>query len=259
MSERSQYEPGTPCWVDLGTTDGEASRSFYSELLGWSFEVGPPETGHYAMARLRDRNVAGHYELSPDMQAQGVPTNWTTYICVSSADDVAEQIKTAGGQVMMGPMDVMSAGRMAVAQDPTGAVFGLWQPGDHIGAELVNEPGTVIWNDLVTPDTATAGSFYETLGWSLEPTEMDGETYTMFKNGDRVIGGMSELAGMPEGTSPHWLTYFAVTDTDATVTKAGELGGTVLVPPTDAPYGRFAMLRDPQGAVFSVIRVPEES
>lgn len=255
MSEVKEYEPGVPSWIDLGTTDAESSRRFYGELLGWSFDVGGPETGNYAMAKVRDLNVAGQMQLSPEMQEQGVPPSWTTYISVSDADKVAEQIKTAGGQVMMGPMDVMDFGRMAIAQDPTGAVFGLWQPGTHIGAQLVNEPGGLVWNHLVTPDTAAAGSFYESLGWSLEPTDMDGSPQTMFKVGDRTVAGMGDVSGYPPGTPPHWDVFFAVRDCDALAAKVPALGGTVLVPPTDMPFGRFATFQDPQGAVFSVVNV----
>lgn len=259
MSERNEYEPGTPSWVDLATTDAEAARKFYGELMGWSFEVGGPETGNYAMAKLRDLNVAGQMQLSPEMQAQGVPPNWTMYVSVSDADRVAEQITAAGGQVVMEPMDVMDFGRMAIASDPTGAVFGLWQPGSHIGAQLVNEPGAVIWNHLMTPDPAAAGAFYEALGWSLEPTEMEGRTQTMFKVGDRTVCGMSAPGELAPGTPPHWLTFFAGADTDAVTQQAGELGGTVMMPPTDAPFGRFAVLQDPQGAAFAVVQAPEES
>ncbi|MGI8681231.1 MAG: VOC family protein [Mycobacteriales bacterium] len=259
MSEVKNYEPGTPSWVDLATTDAEASRQFYGELMGWSFDVGGSETGGYAMAKVRDLNVAGQMEINADMRAQGVPPSWTTYISVSDAERVAEQVKSAGGQVMMGPMDVMEYGRMAIAQDPTGAVFGLWQPGTHIGAQLVNEPGGVVWNHLATPDPSAAGAFYEALGWSLEQMDMGGTPQTMFKVGDRTVAGMGDIKDYPPGTPPHWDTFFAVSDCDAVATRVPELGGTVLVPPTDMPFGRFAAIQDPQGAVFSVVKMPEDS
>jgi uncharacterized protein len=259
MSEVKQYDPGVPAWVDLSTTDAEASRAFYSDVMGWSFDVGGPEYGGYATANLRDLTVAGQMEMTPEMKAQGVPPNWTTYICASDADRVAEEIKGAGGQVMMGPMDVMEFGRMAIAQDPTGAVFGLWQPGTRIGSELVNEPGAVIWNHLVTPDPAAAGAFYESLGWTLAREDMDGETQTMFKVGDRTVAGMSDAKDYPPGTPPHWAVFFAVSDCDAIASRVPGLGGQVLVPPTDMPFGRFATIQDPQGAIFSVVNAGGDS
>jgi len=259
MSEVKEYEPGVPSWVDLTTTDAEASRQFYGELMGWSFDVGGPETGGYAMAKVRGLDVAGQMELSPEMRAGGAPPSWTTYISVSDADKVAEQIQAAGGQVMMGPMDVMDFGRMAIAQDPTGAVFGLWQPGTHKGAQLVNEPGSVVWNHLATPDPSAAGSFYEALGWTLETMDMEGSPQTMFKVGDKTVAGMGDIKDYPPGTPPHWETFFAVSDSDALAARVPELGGTVLVPPTDMPFGRFAVIQDPQGAVFSIVKMPEDA
>lgn len=259
MSEVKEYEPGTPSWVDLGTTDAEAARSFYGELMGWSFEVGTPETANYANAQVRGKNVAGIYELSPEMREQGVPPNWTTYIAVSDADKVSQQVQEAGGQIMMGPMDVMEYGRMAIAQDPTGAVFGLWQAGTHQGAELVNEPGGVVWNHLVTPDPSAAGAFYEALGWSLEEIDMEGSPQIMFKVGDRMVAGMGDVADYPPGTPPHWAVFFAVDDCDSRAERVPGLGGTVLVPPTDMPFGRFTTIQDPQGAVFSIVKMPEDA
>jgi len=259
VSEVKEYEPGVPSWVDLGTTDAEASRKFYGELMGWAFEVGGPEMGYYANAKVRGLSVAGVYELSPEMREQGIPPNWLTYISVSDADKVAEQISGAGGQVMMPPMDVMEFGRMAVAQDPTGAVFGLWQAGTHKGAELVNEPGGVVWNHLATPDPSAAGAFYGALGWSMEEMDMEGTPQTMFKVGDRTVAGMGDIKDYPPGTAPHWDTFFAVSDCDAVAGRVPELGGTVLIPPTDMPFGRFATIQDPHGAVFSVVKMPEDS
>lgn len=249
--EIESYEPGTPCWVDLGSPDPAAAADFYSGLFGWEVVDQGPDAGGYRMALLRGRPVAG---LGPQQQPD-IPPYWTTYISVSDADAVTKSVQAAGGQVFLEPMDVFEFGRMAVFADTTGAPFSVWQPGTHIGAELVNEPGALCWNELATRDRAAAKAFYPAVfGWS--PADVSGGPmdYTEWELGDRKIAGMLQMDDRwPADVPSHWMVYFAVEDTDAVAARAQELGATILVPPTDIPPGRFAVLNDPHGAAFSII------
>jgi uncharacterized protein len=258
MPERSEYAPGTPSWVDLATPNLEASEAFYGTLFGWAFDA--QDTGDannpYVLATQSGKAVAGMMNLTPEMREGGMPPVWSTYVTVEDVDTSAAKAKDLGGSVMREPMDVMNAGRMAVLADPTGAVFCLWQPKQHIGAQIVNEPCALAWNELITPDVDTAATFYrELFGWNPSPMPMgDGPPYTVWMLGDdNGIGG-----AMPppmEGMPPFWGVYFAVVDTDATVARAKELGASVLADPMDIPdVGRIAALADPQGAVFSIIK-----
>ncbi len=255
MGEVSSYAPGTPSWVDLATSDPRGARSFYGRLFGWGFEIGPAETGHYTMCQLEGRSVAG---MAGEPPREGVPTAWTMYMATDDADGVARRITDGGGTVLMGPLDVMSQGRLVVASDPVGALFGVWQAGDHVGASLVNEPGSLVWSELATRDLAAAQVFYtQVFGYDWEPVDTGegGPAYQTFSVDGRTVGGaMHMTADWPEQIPPHWMTYFATADTEATAAAAEALGGAVRVPPTDSPYGRFAVLSDPQGAVFTVMR-----
>ncbi len=260
MSERTSYTPGTPSWVDLGSPDLDAAVEFYGALFGWDVhEAGDPEqTGGYRMAYLSDKPVAG---MMPLMQ-EGQPPAWTTYVSVEDADATAAAVREAGGSVIAEPMDVMDVGRMAVFADPAGAVFSIWQPRAHPGAGLVNEPGAFTWNELNTRDPGAAKAFYSAVfGWEIAEHEM-GEmgTYVEWKQGEDPMGGMMDMRGrVPDEVPPHWLTYFAVEDTDATVEKVKELGGGVAFGPIDIPAGRFAVVHDPHGAMFAVIKMPDEA
>lgn len=249
--EIESYEPGTPSWVDLGSPDPAAAADFYAGMFGWEFVDQGPDTGGYRMAFLRGRPVAG----LGTQQRSDIRPYWATYISVSDADAVTEGVQAAGGQVFMEPMDVFDAGRLAVFADAIGAPFAVWQPRAHAGAGLVNEPGTMCWHELNTPDPDTAKSFYSAvLGWSATDEPMDQVAYTMWKLRDRTIGGMMPMDGnWPADVPSHWMVYFAVEDTDAAAARAQELGGTVSVAPTDIPPGRFAVLNDPHEAVFSVL------
>jgi predicted enzyme related to lactoylglutathione lyase len=208
------------------------------------------------MARQDGNDVAGMMKLSPEMQAGGMPPVWSTYVTVADVDVSTATVKELGGAVLNGPMDVMDAGRMTVAADPTGAVFCMWEAKESIGAQLVNEPCSLTWNELMTPDVGAAASFYGGLfGWKAETMNMggDGPPYTVWMLGDGGIGGAMPppMDGMPA----FWGVYFAVADCDATVAKAQELGANVLNGPMDVPdVGRMAALMDPQGAAFSVIK-----
>jgi predicted enzyme related to lactoylglutathione lyase len=253
MPDVTRYPAGTPSWVDLGTPDIDAAASFYGALFGWNVvEAGPvEETGGYRMAFLRDKPVAG---LGP-LMTDGQPTAWTTYISVDDADKAAAAVAEAGGQTLVAPMDVLTVGRMAVCTDPAGAAFAVWQPRDHIGAGIVNEPGALCWDELTTRDADAAKEFYShVFGWTWQPMPVDGITYWMFEAGGRVAGGLMTMDDQwPADVPAHWMVYFSVADCDASAAKVADLGGSVSVPPTDIPPGRFAVVNDPHGAVFSVI------
>jgi predicted enzyme related to lactoylglutathione lyase len=257
MPERTEYAPGTPSWTDLATPDPAASQEFYGSLFGWSFssnDTGDPEMP-YIMATLRGKAVAGMMKLSPEMAAGGMPPVWSTYVTVADADAATKQAAELGATVLSGPMDVMTAGRMSVLADPAGAVFCIWEAKESIGAEIVNEPVSLTWTELITPDIEGAKRFYPGLfGWGTESAPMgDGPDYTLWMMGERGIAGA--LPPPADGIPSYWGVYFAVADTDATVAKAKDLGASVLAEPMDLPeVGRMAALADPQGAAFSIIK-----
>ena len=251
MATRTSHAHGTPSWVDLGSPDVDKAAAFYSALFGWTVtEAGPAEeTGDYRMAMLGDKAVAG---LGPATDPG--PPRWTTYVSVDDADKVVAAAKEAGGQVFLDPMDVLSAGRMAVIADPEGAVFAVWQPNEHIGAQLVNEPGTLCWNELNTRQLDAAKSFYEAVfGWAFEGSE----GYVSIVLEKRHVGGILPLtADMPEEMPPHWLAYFAVADHDASLAKVKELGGSSMVEGLRIEgVGTSSIVSDNQGAVFSIIEL----
>jgi uncharacterized protein len=249
--EFKSYLPGTPSWVDLSSTDLSGAKSFYGALFGWKVTDGAPEAGGYCIFQKRGKNVAG---LGPVIQERQSPS-WMTYISVDDADATLAKVTAAGGSVLMGPMDVLDVGRMAVIMDPTGAALALWQPRSHLGADLANEPGAFTWNELQTRDTAAAEPFYRSVfDWGAD-TRLDGSLpYTEWKRGDDSVGGMMDMAEeVPPQFPAYWLVYFAVEDCDASATKASELGGATLVAPMDVEPGRYAVLSDPTGAVFAVI------
>ncbi|MFI0780157.1 VOC family protein [Streptomyces sp. NPDC021212] len=255
MSEvTAPYEPGTPCWIDLTASDQQAALDFYSGLFGWAGEIGPAEFGGYTVCTLKDRPVAGVMAAQAMDDQPAPPTVWTTYFCSADAQATSEAISRNGGTVLLPVMDVMDLGKMMVAADPTGAVFGVWQAQEFPGAGIVNEPGTLVWNELNTSDREAASTFYaEALG--IETTSMEGAEgyYGLTVNG-RTVGGLQSLReGVPPGTPSHWLVYFSVENTDRTVAKLSAEGGTVLKPPFDMVAGRMALVQDPQGAPFAVI------
>ncbi len=259
MPARSEYAPGTPSWIDLATPDIAAAKQFYGALFGWSFEDASTDDPQnpYVMVELGGKAVAGMMSLSEEMAAGGMPPVWSTYVTVADIDASAAKVGDLGGAVMQEPFDVMDAGRMAVLADPTGAVICLWQAKEHIGAELVNEHGTLTWNELIASDIPAATEFYAGLfGWKTETTDLGTMQYTSFLLGDRqVAGGMNPPV---DGIPAYWGVYFAVDDTDALVEQAKGLGATVFAEPTDIPPGRFSTLADPQGAVFSVLTWSEQ-
>jgi predicted enzyme related to lactoylglutathione lyase len=253
MPKATVYPPGTPCWVDLGTADVDAAARFYSGLFGWEIGEGPPEAGGYRMCMYHGEPVAG---LGPQMGEAERPY-WNTYVATDDADKTTALVAEAGGTTLVPPMDVLTAGRMAVFADTVGAVFSIWQAREHIGAGLVNEPNTLSWNELTCRDGEAAKAFYGAVfGVGFQTEDMGHGQYTMFTVADRVVGGLMVMdENWPAEIPSHWMPYFAVEDTDASVVRATELGGAVMVPPTDIPPGRFAVLNDPQGAVFTVIKL----
>jgi predicted enzyme related to lactoylglutathione lyase len=281
MSERDRYIPGVPCWVDTSQPDPEAAVDFYSGLFGWEFEnVMPPESdGKFFIARLHGGDVAAVGSIPA-----GAPpvAMWNTYIWVDSADETAAKVRGAGGSVVMEPFDVFNAGRMAVFTDPEGAMFCVWQAKNHKGAQVVNEAGALNFNGLATRDVKGATSFYGAVfGWTTLDLGGAAAMWTLPGYGDHLERDNPDLrknmaaAGAPEGfedvvatinpipddepgVPAHWSVTFAVDDADATATKAAELGGTVIVPPFDAPWVRMTVITDPQGATFIASKfVPE--
>jgi len=253
MPKRTSYAQGTPNWVDLQTTDTAAAQSFYGQLFGWTFDDQPmSQGGAYSMAMLDGESVAAIAPQSPELAAAGAPPMWNTYLAVDSVDDTAAKVEAAGGQVAMAPFDVMDAGRMAFIIDPSGAAVALWQANQHIGATLVNEPGTVAWNELITSDPSAAKFYEQLLGVTTSTMDMGIGPYTLFEVGGQMVGGTT--APQQPGTPSHWHVYFAVDDADATAAKVTALGGQVLAGPFDSPAGRMAVAQDPQGAVFSFIK-----
>ena len=253
MKVVTRYPDGVFAWVDLGTTDAEASKTFYSSLFGWSFLDVPTDSGVvYSMGQIEGYDVAGLGPMDPDMQAQGAPPFWTAYIKHDDVDAVAARVTEAGGNVMMPPMDVMDSGRMTIIQDPAGAMFGVWQPKAHIGAKLVNIPNTLVWNELQTTDIDGAKAFYTAVfDWTYRVNE---QGYVACKTDDRIQAGMMQIDESWGEVPPNWSNYFLVDEIEAKVEKVKELGGNVLVPPTPAgEMGKFSVIQDPQGGHFNII------
>lgn len=251
MPEFDGYAAGTPSWVDIGTPDIEGAKAFYGRLFGWQFADQGPEAGGYHMCELRGKVVAG---LGP-AQDPG-PPRWTTYVTVDDTDTTVKAVESAGGSVLAA-MDVMEAGRMAVCTDSTGVPFSVWQAGQHGGAAIANEPGAFSWSELNSRDTATAARFYESVfGWKAETTT-EPMQYTTFSLDGKSLAGMLDMTDrVPPEVPAHWLVYFGTEDCDAAIATTKEAGGSVFVGPVEIPnMGRFAVLGDPQGAVFAVFQM----
>jgi uncharacterized protein len=248
------YEPGTPCWIDLMVPDQQAALDFYRDLFAWQGEVGPEEFGGYSVCSLKGKPVAGIMKTMSQGDQPPPPPNWTTYFASADVSATQEAVSGAGGTVMMPATDVGTIGRMLVAADPQGAVFGVWEAREFGGAEIVNEPGALVWNQLSTTDANGAGAFYRAaLGLETAPMP-DMPEFTGFQVKGRTIGGVQGMENLPEGTPPNWLVNFAVDDTDSTVSALVRNGGTVIAPPFDMEkVGRMAVVADPWGAPFAVV------
>jgi predicted enzyme related to lactoylglutathione lyase len=244
MGERTSYTPGTFSWAELMTSDADGAKAFYAELFGWEYEDNPtgPEGPVYSMATRDGHHVAALF--GDDSQ----PPHWNCYVTVESVDDAAQKATDSGGALMHEAFDVMEVGRMAVITDPTGAALCLWEPRQHIGATLVNTPGSMAWNDLVTPDAEAAIDFYGKLfGWTFE--EMPGSGgYRVIRNGERSNGGI-----YPQDGPSNWIPYFGHDDVERLVGDIEGLGGSLYNGPVQVPAGTFAVLADPQGAVFAAL------
>jgi predicted enzyme related to lactoylglutathione lyase len=253
VGERTAYAPGTFCWADLATTDVEGAAAFYSALLGWEGDEMPAGDGMtYTMMRVGRRYVCGLSAMPESQRALGAPPAWLSYVSVEDADATAERAGALGATVMMPPLDVVDAGRMALVQDPQGAVLGLWQPRARAGAELVNDPGAMTINQLNTSDPDAAARFYgELFGWAIDQVSAEPQAYWSIENAGGLNGGMMAL---PPGTPapPHWLVYFTVADLEASAAAIAAGRGQVVVPATPVPAGRFLVARDPQGAHFAL-------
>jgi uncharacterized protein len=257
MAHVQKHTPGSFCWIELGTSDQAAAKNFYGKLFGWGandFPMGPNEM--YTMFQLHGRTVGAGYTLRAGQKSAGVPPHWMLYVAVDSADDAAARVRAAGGQVLMDPFDVFDAGRMGVMQDPTGAVFCVWQPKQNPGVELIHEHGTFTWADLMTRDAEAASRFYaQVFGWKLEKGEKDPSGYLHIKNGEEYIGGIPPAQHLSPQAPPHWLPYFEVDDCDAATSTAKEMGARAYVEPmTMENVGRWSVLADPQGAVFAAFQ-----
>jgi len=257
MSERTELLPGSFCWPELATPDAAKAKAFYAGLFGWEPVDVPTAGGAYALLKLRGKDVAALRTLSGPELEQKVPSHFMTYVSTASVDASAAKAAELGGKVCHGPFDVEGVGRMAVVSDPEGVVFALWEARGHIGAQLVGEENTLCWTELGSRDPDAATAFYGGLfGWTFEASGASGPgEYVEIRREGQEIGGILPMRGDGWGGVPaRWGPYFFVTDCDAVAANAAKLGGAAVVPPTDIPHvGRFALLRDDQGAHFSVI------
>ncbi|NBM18998.1 VOC family protein [Streptomyces sp. GC420] len=257
------YPDGVPCWADAALPDVEAGKRFYGEVFGWTFDESPArEYGFYTNAFLDGRRVAA---LAPKSDGR-MPTVWSVYLAASDARATAERIREAGGRVIMEPLRVGPHGTMAVAADPSGAVFGLWQAGEHTGFEVEGEPGSYAWTEVYTRDKEAVDPFYESVfgfgGFDLPDASIDFRTWSPAgeKAGpETAIGGRSVISSaMPAEMPAHFLVYFAVADCDGTAEHIARLGGRITREPFDTPYGRMSVVSDDQGAVFAVIALADD-
>ncbi len=252
MPQMNGYPDGAPCWADLSTPDLAGAQRFYSGLLGWTYDESDAEMGGYTTARRDGKTVAG---LAPKIPGMDMPTMWSVYLKTSDADDLGRRIKAGGGKLLMEPMDIPGQGRMLFGFDPTGAAFGAWQPGNHRGAQLFDEPGAMCWNEVNTRDGKQADEFYRDLFGFQQAQIGDGDSfdYTMWSLDGQPVCGRLQMTEDWWGLPPHWITYFVVEDCDAGAARVSELGGKVMHGPFDSPHGRIAVVADPYGAVFSII------
>jgi predicted enzyme related to lactoylglutathione lyase len=263
VAEFTSHTPGTFTWPELATSDQKAGVAFYTALFGWNVNeqpIGPTEV--YSMFQMRGKAVGAGCTQQPDEKKMGIPPHWNSYVTVANVNETTKKAESLGGKVLAPPFDVMDAGRMAVLQDPTGAVFEVWQANRSIGAQILNEPGALCWTELTTSDTTAAEAFYTGLfGWTPKhgapgsPME-----YTEFSvGGVPSIGMMAKPKDMPAHIPSYWMPYFQVASCDASTAKAKELGGNAMVGPQDIPgTGRFTIVSDPQGAIFAVFEFTQK-
>lgn len=256
MTATATHAAGTFCWLDLAAHDPVAARAFYTAFFGWEAvdrQYGPTADDVYTLYYLDGQDAGASYTMDAPQKAGGMPSAWLMYVAVESADESAARAKELGGALMVEPFDVMEVGRMALVQDPTGAILALWEARSHSGVGQKDVPGTLGWAELATPDTARAGAFYSALfGWRGETQDV-GMEYTVFKLGEQMVGGMYRLTS-DKDMPPCWMPYFVVSDADEAAAHGRRLGAAVLMEPMDIPsVGRMVLFRDPQGAMFYVI------
>ncbi len=249
------YPLGAPCWADAMFPDLEAAKSFYGELLGWTFAEGSAEFGGYTQALSDGKAVAAVVPQMPGME--GTPSAWSLYLATPDLAGTAEKIKACGGTLAMEPMEVGPFGSMLVAQDPGGVFFSAWQAGEHQGFEKVNEPGAFCWAEVTTRDAVAADTFFPAVFGYHAQQMSDGEVdFAAWDLGaEPVLGRFKMTEDFPAEVPSYVNVYFVVDDCDAAVDTVKRLGGAVHMGPTGSPFGRFASVTDPQGAAFSVIDV----
>jgi predicted enzyme related to lactoylglutathione lyase len=256
MPEVTAHTQGAPSWADLSTTDETGAIACYSAIFGWTDDPQPMgENGFYHMQKLDGLEAAAIYQQSEEERNMGIPAHWNLYFTAAGVDSVAEQAVRMGATIIFGPTDVFDAGRTVAIQDPQGAHFFVWQPKEHIGARVKDDPGAMTWNELLTTNSGDAIEFYTSLLGLERGETMAPMDYTLLRSeGTEVLGVMQITPDMGE-VPPNWSVYFAVEDVDAAAAQAQSLGGGVAVPATDIPdIGRFAVLTDPQGAFFNIFK-----
>lgn len=257
MANIDKHPPGSFCWIELATTDQKAAKSFYTSLLGWAvtdMPTGPDD--FYSIFKIDGRDAAAGYTMRKEQRDAGVASHWSVYIAVDNADQTAAKATQAGGTVLKSAFDVMDQGRMAVVQDPTGAVFCVWQAKKGPGIGIAEVNGSLCWADLSTGDPDRAAKFYsQVFGWKVEKGDKDPSGYLHIKNGEHFIGGIPPAAHRSPHAPPHWLIYFLSGDVEASSAKAAKLGGKILMPPKDMEgVGTWSIVADPQGAVFAIFK-----
>jgi predicted enzyme related to lactoylglutathione lyase len=257
MPHIEKSAPGAFCWIELATTDQNGAKAFYSSLFNWEaadMPMGPGEV--YTIFNVQGSAAAAAYTMREEQRSQGIPPHWLPYIATASADNTANKASLLGGNVLAQPFDVFDLGRMAVLQDPAGAVFAAWEAKKNQGLSIAGEPNTYCWADLSTPDVDAAKRFYEgLLGWKIAPSENDASGYLHIDNGGTMIGGVPPSKMRDPKVPPHWMLYFMVTDCDAATSKAKDLGARVYMPPmTIEKVGRMSVVADPQGAAFATFQ-----
>lgn len=254
----TQYQQGEPCWVELCTHDWQGAKSFYQALFGWGHNDMETPEGYYTTMQIEGDDVAAMYQM-PSSYPKDVPTHWTIYFAVADVEATVAKAVSAGGELLAGPHDVGNAGKMALLSDPEGSRFALWQAKEHIGIGQKFVNNSLCWVELACKDTAKASDFYsEVLGYTTKQTDMGEFMYTEWCVAEQSIGGMMQMTEEWGDIPAHWMTYFTVDDCDAMAERVKALGGSVCVPPTDIEQvGRFAVVNDPQGGVFSIIKLLE--
>jgi predicted enzyme related to lactoylglutathione lyase len=245
---------GAPCWIDLTTSDVARAQEFYGAVFGWAFESAGPEYHGYVNAAKDGHKVAGLMANRPEA---GSPDHWTTYFHTADLDTTLSAVSGAGGSVCMA-IEVPAKGHMAVATDPTGAVFGLWQPREHRGFELIGAAGSPVWHQLTTRGYGAALDFYrDVLGWQTEPVSDTHEfRYSTARFGDEELLGVMDGAALPEEIPPNWVIFFGAEDVDKTLRVIADNGGAVVRDAEDTPYGRLAAASDPTGVIFNLSSLP---